>query len=112
MTLTNRERKIAGLPQIEETQEILTEEKVMIEFPIFISIHSDYHEIYTMAATLTAVIGKKVKGLELNAENYGYDHPGVYVTSYYIGTKPTKTAIQAKMDEFAKKYKWTKFEEE
>ena len=35
MTLTNKERKIAGLPLPQEIQEIITEEMFKINFPLY-----------------------------------------------------------------------------
>lgn len=85
---------------------------ITVGFPIFrISEYKDYHIVKQDADLLSDVSGKKIKGMEIDIEDYGYKFTGEYSGVFYISKKPTKQEIRAAIDSVAKDYRLQKLED-
>lgn len=73
--------------------ESVKQDTISINFPQIKGGFTDYHELDTIANTLTDIIGKKVKSLEVNMEDFGIEFKGTYTGIFYISRKPTKAEI-------------------
>ena len=91
---------------LNEIVSMANKDKVEIYFPkFFINNLDDYHDIESLANTISDIAHKKIKSSEIDIEKFGYEFNDNYSGVLYLNRKPTTKEIQEEIDSVAEKLK-------